>query len=174
MADHRPAQPSDWLLQNLDLIDRGRPVLDVASGRGRHALWLASRGFTVHAIDRDEEKLAALMAQARGNNLVLTTAALDLESRTPDLGKERYGTVLVFNYLHRPLFPALIRALQPGGLLLYETFTIGQRERGRPRNPAFLLRDGELQTLVAPLQILRQRAGEVAGALVASVAAQKR
>jgi len=61
-----------------------------------------------------------------------------------DLGTEAYELVLVVHYLHRPLFPSLVRALAPGGLLLYETFTTAQAARGKPTNPDFLLEPGEL------------------------------
>jgi hypothetical protein len=81
--------------------------------------------------------------------------------------------VLVTHYLHRPLFPALTRTPRPGGLLLYETFTVDQARLGHPTNPDFLLEHGELATLVAPLQVLRQRDGEFEGRLVAGVAARR-
>jgi SAM-dependent methyltransferase len=157
----------------MDLIPHDRSVLDVASGGGRHALLLASRGWEVHAVDRDANALAALEEHARTLGVVVHAACVDLEREGVELGVEQHGTIVVFNYLHRPLFPALLRALAPGGVLLYETFTIGQRERGHPRNPAFLLQDGELLQLVAPLEILRSREGDYGGKLVASVAARK-
>lgn len=164
---------SDWLLSNMDLIARDRTVLDVASGRGRHALLLASRGWDVHAIDRDPTALAMIDEHARARGVMVQTTCADLERDGVDLGVDCYGTILVFNYLHRPLFPALVRALAAGGVLLYETFTIGQRERGHPRNPAFLLQHGELARLVAPLVVVRSREGDFGGRLIASVAARK-
>jgi tellurite methyltransferase len=167
------APPSDWLRSNLDLIARDEPVLDVAAGEGRHTLYLAAHGFRVHAVDRNAEHLAAIDDRARSLGLTVTTSCIDLETGEADLGAGRYGTILVFNYLHRPLLPSLVRALRPGGVLLYETFTIGQRARGHPRNPAFLLCDGELTTLVAPLEVIRQREGEFEQKLIASIAARK-
>ena len=167
------ADVSDWLTSNLESIARARPVLDVAGGRGRHAIYLAERGWQVHAVDHNTEALAALDAHARAHGLPLRTTCIDLETEVVDLGIDQYGTVLVFNYLHRPLVPALVRALRPGGVLLYETFTMRQRERGHPRNPAFLLNDGELPDLVRPLIVLRQREGEFDGKFIASVAARK-
>jgi SAM-dependent methyltransferase len=164
---------SDWLTSNTDLIARDRSVLDVASGRGRHALLLAARGWNVHAVDRDRDALASLDERARALGVSVGTTCVDLERDGVDFDDERYGTILVFNYLHRPLFPALVRALAPGGVLLYETFTIGQRERGHPRNPAFLLESGELLRLVRPLEIVRDREGDYGGKLIASVAARK-
>ncbi len=165
--------PSDWLLDNLDLLPPGQPVLDVASGSGRHALYLAAAGWTVHAIDRNTASLARLVEQSRGGQGTITIEAQDLEAGNPSLGWSRYGAVLVFNYLHRPLMPAILAAVAPGGVLIYETFTVGQARRGHPRNPAFLLNDGELPSLVAPLTVLRAREGEFGGKLLASVVAER-
>jgi SAM-dependent methyltransferase len=165
--------PSAWLIDNLDLIDRCELVLDVASGRGRHALALAERGWQVHAVDRDRAALDELETRARAAGLAIETQLIDLESDRVDLGANRYGGIVVFNYLHRPLIPTLVRALKPGGALVYETFTIGQRERGHPRNPAFLLEDGELARLVAPLHVVRSREGDFDGRLISSIAARK-
>jgi SAM-dependent methyltransferase len=166
--------PSLWLRENIDLIPRDQRVLDVASGTGRHALFLARLGWMVHAVDRDVARLQTLMDAAAQQGLAVTTEVVDLETGTPLLGSRAYGAVLVFNYLHRPLMPALVDAVATGGVLIYETFTKGQALRGHPRNPAFLLQDGELPTLVAPLEILRTREGEFDGRLVASIVATRR
>src|SRR5262245_21015590 len=102
-------RPASWLIENIDLIPRGRRVLDVASGRGRHALQLAAAGWPVHAVDRDPQALEALRDAAGGLRGVVTTEVLDLETAAPpSLGVEQYGAVLVFNYLHRPLVPAIV------------------------------------------------------------------
>lgn len=160
--------PAAWLIDNLDLLPPGGRVLDVASGTGRHARFLADRGWHVHAVDRDADALAGLVHPR------ITTEVRDLEAGPVSLGHREYAAVLVFNYLHRPLMPAIVEAVVPGGVLLYETFTVGQAARGRPRNPAFLLRPGELPELVKPLIVLRAREGDVGGRLVASVAAVRR
>lgn len=173
--EHGPGRvrgPSGWLLDNAGLLPRHGRVLDVAAGRGRHALLLAAAGFSVDAVDRDEAALASI---AR----VASAAALDVSTRTQDLEADRqsplgsYDAVLVFNYLHRPLMGALREAVKPGGVLFYETFLAGQAERGHPKNPAFLLQAGELAELVAPLTILRSREGDVDGNLVSSVVARR-
>src|SRR5690606_29777598 len=149
-------------------------VLDLAAGRGRHALLLATSGFDVTAVDRDAEALASLSATAAHMGVTLTTEVRDLEAESEvDLGAARFDLVLVFHCLHRPLFPAIVRSVAPGGLLFYETFLVGQAQRGRPTNPAFLLEPGELPARVAPLVVLRQREGDVDGALVASVVARR-
>lgn len=165
--------PSSWLLANADLLPRGGEVLDVACGRGRHALLLSSAGYRVRAVDRDAAKVEALAADALRLELPIVAQVLDLESAPPEFGEGAYDLVVVTNYLHRPLFPALTRALRRGGLLLYETFTVDQARRGHPTDPTFLLEHGELARLVAPLEVLRQRDGEFDGRFVAGVAARR-
>jgi tellurite methyltransferase len=174
--EHEPSPisgPSSWLLSNVHLAPRGSRTLDVACGRGRHALLLAGAGFPVRAVDRDAGQVAWLHALARRLQLPLDAAVVDLEDPATDLGEEEWELVLVFNYLHRPLFPALRRALKPGGVLLYETYTSGQPKGRRPTNPDHLLEPGELQRLVAPLEVLRQHEGEIDGRPRASVVARK-
>ena len=177
-SDAEPARrargPSDWLLRHRELLPPGGCALDVASGDGRHALVVASWGLAVRAVDRDPEALARLRTAAARQGLSIDTAVVDLERGGVSLGEAAYDAVLVFRYLHRPLFPALVRALAPGGVLLYETFTRAHAAvRPKPSNPAFLLAEGELLALVAGLEILDAREGEVHGVHIASIAARK-
>jgi len=176
--EHRPGSPFEvgpcsWLLANVALLPRGGRTLDLACGAGRHALLLAAAGFPVRAVDRDAATLEALAGTAARLGLPLQVERLDLEAGEVSLGKGSCDLIVVIHYLHRPLFPAILRALAPGGLLLYETFTIDQAQRGRPTNPDFLLRHGELPQLVQGLEILRQREGEFEERCVAAVAARK-
>ena len=175
--------PSSWLLLNADLLrpppavrpgaaTRSRRALDVACGRGRHALLLAGAGLEVRALDRDAEALASLRRAAGRLGLRVEAEVVDLEAPGTDLGDGLYDIVLGIHYLHRPLFPALRRSLRTGGALIYETFTTAQAARGKPTNPDFLLQPGELRRLVAPLEIVREREGEFEGRCVASVAAR--
>ena len=164
--------PSPWLLAHTSLVPAGARTLDVACGRGRHALLLADAGFMVRAIDRDAERMEELDALGRRLRLPLDAEAVDLENGDVDLGSGDWGLVIVFNYLHRPLFPALVRAVRPGGVLIYETFTREQARHGSPSNPDHLLEPGELPRLVAPLEVIRHREGEYDGRHVASIAAR--
>jgi len=167
--------PSPWLIENAGLLPRGGTVLDVACGRGRHALLMASAGFAVRAIDRNPEAIVFLSQTAARMNLQVDAAVIDLETDPPpDLPSSTYDAILVFNYLHRSLMPALRDALKPSGRMFYETFTTRQAERGHPKNPDFLLRDGELAELMAPLTIVRSREGEFDGRCIASVVAERR
>jgi rhodanese-related sulfurtransferase len=166
--------PSAWLIENADLVPRGGKALDVACGRGRHALLLASAGFDVHAIDGNQESIDRLKEIATRLHLKIDADVEDLETvPPPSLGTGEYDLVLGFNYLHRPLMPALRHAVKPGGRIFYETFTTRQAERGHPTNPAFLLREGELAELMAPFQVLRSREGERDGRFMASIIAER-
>jgi SAM-dependent methyltransferase len=142
--------PSDWVLRWQHLLAPGQRALDLACGGGRHVRWLAGRGLTVTAVDRDGAALAELAGVAG-----VTTLVADLESAAWPLAGLRFDLVLVTNYLWRPLVPALIEAVAPGGLLIYETFALGQETVGRPANPPVPLAPGELLTWVSPdLQVL--------------------
>jgi rhodanese-related sulfurtransferase len=165
--------PSSWLVENQDLLRGRSTVLDVAAGRGRHALVLAAAGMHVRAIDIDAARMTELSDTAARLGLPLEVEVKDLEAPDIDLGVARYDLTVVVNYLHRPLFPALVQALRPGGLMVYETFTVHQVERGRPTNRAFLLEPGELPSLVAPLLVLRAREGDYDGRMISSVVALK-
>lgn len=124
-------------------------VLDLACGTGRHARLFASTGRPVLAVDRDH----AALAQARGEGI--TTMQFDLEDAAQPwpFAAGRFAAIVVTNYLHRPLMPALAASLAPNGLLIYETFGAGNEAFGRPGNPDFLLQDGELLALAADAQL---------------------
>ena len=165
--------PASWLTDHAHLLPPGGRVLDVACGRGRHALWLAARGFDVHAVDRSAESIAALRHEATRPGIRLAVELMDLETGRPSLPACAYDAIVVVHYLHRPLVPFLIAALRPGGVLVYETFTVAQARRGKPTNPDFLLEPGELLRLIAPLEVVDAREGEFEGRDVASVVARR-
>jgi SAM-dependent methyltransferase len=165
--------PARWLTENADVLPDSGHALDAACGRGRQALWLAARGLTTHAVDRDPEALQFLEDEAGRRQLALRTEVVDLEGSAHPLRADAYDVIVVVHYLHRPLFPALRAALRPGGVLVYETFTRAQAARGKPTNPAFLLLEGELRELVRPLEILREREGDYDGRMVSSVIARR-
>jgi len=118
-------------------------VLDVACGSGRHARLFAARGHAVEAVDRDGAALANLSGVAR-----IATRTVDLEAGCWPYAGRTFGAVVVTHYLHRPLFPLLLDAIAPGGVLIYETFAAGNERFGRPANPDFLLKPGELLEVV--------------------------
>jgi SAM-dependent methyltransferase len=138
-----PDEPSHWITRFAYLVPIGARVLDVAAGGGRHARFFAARGNRVVAVDRDREALDAYRCLPQ-----IETRALDLESATWPLAGETFDAIVVVNYLHRPGLCHLLDALAPDGTLLYQTFAVGNEAYGRPKNPDFLLREGELLDIV--------------------------
>jgi len=132
---------SSWIAAWAGLVPAGAAVLDIAAGKGRHTRFFAERGHPITAVDRDVSGLATT------DNIEVIAA--DLEDGSPwPLAGRAFGAVVVTNYLHRPLFPVLLDSVGPGGVLLYETFMIGNELFGKPSRPEFLLREGELLELV--------------------------
>jgi SAM-dependent methyltransferase len=166
--------PARWLVDHAHLLPAAGDALDVASGSGRHAFWLAARGLTTLAIDRNATAIAGIRETAARLQLPLRAEIVDLETDDATLAPAAYDLIVVVHYLHRALFPALQAGLRPGGILVYETFTRAQALRGKPTNPAFLLEPGELRNLVAPLEVLAEREGEFEGKMLASVIAVRR
>jgi dihydroneopterin aldolase len=156
--------PARFLVQQLHRLPEGT-ALDVAAGTGRNALFLASRGYQVNAIDRDADALARLASTAKKAALpTVSTRTMDLEQpapSVPDLGKEAYDVVIVFFYLYRSLFPHLMDALKPGGVLVYETFTIDNYfHHKHPRRWEFCLAQNELLRLTSSLHVWHYDEGE--------------
>jgi SAM-dependent methyltransferase len=137
MESHFDLPPSQWVQRWLGWIRPGGAVLDVAAGSGRHARLLARMGFEVDAVDRDRSLFADPPPNVR-------LVEADIEAgRWPYEGR-KFDGIVVTNYLHRPLLPVLVASLEPGGVLVYETFARGNERFGKPSNPAFLLEPGEL------------------------------
>jgi tellurite methyltransferase len=130
------------------------PVADLACGSGRDAVWLAQRGFDVEAWDHAPEALERARQLAAACGVSLRRVPADLERGTPPLPASRYALITCFRFLHRPLLPAMAAALVPGGILVYETFRVGQERYGRPTHAQFLLANGELREAFRSLEML--------------------
>lgn len=141
---------SDWVQRYQPEIPlHAGPVLDLACGGGRHAIFLRERGYEVCAVDSDTAAFPTLRAQG------ITCVQHDLE-RSADgfdqaeqsfhwpFEEQQFAGILVCNYLHRPLMPSILGSIKEGGCLIYETFAVGNERYGRPRNPRFLLKENEL------------------------------
>ncbi len=152
MTTHMSEKPSPWVGRFLPLVTAGGSVLDLACGHGRHSLLLAQLGYRVEAVDRDAEALARISARAPG----IVTRAADLEGGPWPYHGCVFDAIVVTNYLFRPLLPMLLNALEVNGVLIYETFMVGNERFGKPANPAFLLRRDEL------LDVVRRRLTVVA------------
>lgn len=147
MKQHMSETASHWVRRFLPLIATGGSVLDLACGRGRHSLLLAEQGYRVEAVDRDAAALAEIAAGAPA----IVTRQADLEDGPWPYHGRTFDGIVVSNYLYRPLLPMLLNSLDVNGVLIYETFMVGNERFGKPSNPAFLLRPGEL------LEVVRRR-----------------
>jgi SAM-dependent methyltransferase len=134
-GDHAAIEPSQWVTRFGALIPPRATILDVACGSCRHANWFAGNGYSVTAVDK--VRPAKVLPEV---DFLLA----DIESGTWPFEGRNFAAVVVTNYLHRPLFPQLLEAVAPGGLLIYETFAAGNEKYGRPSNPDYLLRPNEL------------------------------
>jgi tellurite methyltransferase len=158
-GSHDSLAPDPFLVSAYDEFLSGNPpgnALDVAGGVGRHAIWLAQRGWRVKLLDVSEAgiKQAEENAERTGTAALVSTEIRDLNTMQ-DLGREQYDLVVVFFFLQRELFPALVAALRPGGFLIYKTYTAEQKHFiGGPSHPMFLLEPNELLRAFPSLRVL--------------------
>lgn len=142
-------KPAQLLESCIDLLRDVRlpgPILDLAAGDCHNAVFLAQFHLKVIACDKSVEALDRGLQMAARVGVTLDTWPVDLEVEgTSPLPKNAYGGIIVFYYLHRSLIPSIRRALRVGGVLIYETYTVDQPRFGRPHNPDFLLKPGELR-----------------------------
>jgi len=155
MQPHAVLAPSPWVQRWSALVPAAASVLDVACGSGRHVRWFAQRGCRVTGVDRDAAALDAL--RDAGEMLVA-----DIENGPWPWPGRQFDAVVVTNYLWRPLLPTLVASVAPGGVLVYETFALGNETVGKPSNPAFLLRPGELLQAAQGLRVLGYEDGFLA------------
>jgi tellurite methyltransferase len=169
---HSNANAASFLQDNLDLILDLRienSVLDLACGKGRNGLFLVGHNVPVTFADNSEANLQLIQPQldtasasAQRSEYCLVDFEAENEEGCHPLAGKIFDAVLVFNYLHRPLFPFIKQAIRPGGLIVYETFTVDQPQFGRPNNPDYLLHSGELLQAFDGWQILNSFEGELA------------
>jgi len=156
---HSSLEPDPFLVSAYDEFLLSAPpgkALDVAGGVGRHAIWLAECGWQVQLMDISDVGIqqAEENAKQAGAAESIVTEIQDLNGMQ-DLGHEQYDLVIVFFFLQRALFPALISALRPGGHLIYKTYTAEQKRfSGGPSHPMFLLQPNELLHAFQSMQIL--------------------
>ncbi|HEY6253099.1 MAG TPA: class I SAM-dependent methyltransferase [Candidatus Angelobacter sp.] len=173
---HSSLEPDPFLVSAYSEFFAGSPpgmALDAAGGVGRHTRWLVERGWRVRLVDVSD----AGMELARKNIPEACAASVEFEvadlQERKDLGHEQYDLILIFFYLQRELFPALISALKPGGFLFYKTYTVDQQLfEGGPSHPMHLLRHNELLQAFASLRILHYHES-IRGKGVAELAARR-
>ncbi|MEO7007908.1 MAG: class I SAM-dependent methyltransferase [Caldimonas sp.] len=154
-SDHSSLEASPWVRRWSHLVAPGATVLDVACGSGRHVRWFAARGCRVTAIDRNAAALEALRS-------IASVHVADIEGAPWPLAGARFDVVVCTNYLWRPLLPTLVGSVAAGGVLICETFAVGNESVGKPSNPDFLLRPGELLEAVRELRVVAYEDGFLA------------
>lgn len=157
LTEAKPRPPSSWVARHASRVPAGGTVLDVACGSGRHSRYFAARGHDVTAVDIDTDQLRADPAASQ-----IECIEADLERGEWALTTRCFDAIVVVNYLHRPHFARLTEALTRGGVLLFDTFAVGNERFGQPRNPDYLLRPGELLLEFGPaLTVVAYEYGEV-------------
>lgn len=150
MADPARVDPSSpfvqrWIVGLVDRAPRPRRALDIAMGRGRHALLLAAAGYQTFGVDINFDAVRHAIVDAASNRLIVRGWCADLT--TSRLPRDAFALVLVTRYLQRDLFESIRQAVRPSGFVVYETFTEAQRAHQRgPTSPSHLLRPGELRS----------------------------
>jgi SAM-dependent methyltransferase len=143
--------PSRFLVEQIDRLPPGR-ALDLATGSGRNAIYLARNGYTVDAIDYSGVAVSQLKSFVTQQSLAISVKQEDLTTFT--IPEVTYDLIINFNYLERSLIPQMIKGLKPAGMILFETYTIEQPRYGRPRNPDYLLKPNELIKSFKELHII--------------------
>lgn len=161
---HSNTNASQLLQANLPLLKSLRldfGVLDLACGNGRNGLFLARHNVSVIFADNNEVAIQSIADKLQLSKLVGECWLVDFEATSSHPLKDKmFDAVMVFNYLHRPLLSSIKEAIRPGGLIIYETFTVKQREFGRPGNPDYLLEPAELRNAFGDWEILHDFEGE--------------
>lgn len=144
--------PSAWVQRWSHLVAPGGVVLDVACGYGRHARWFYERNHPLALVDRAQAAINSIASSIPAHACEAVVA--DIENGPWPFAGRQFAAVVVTNYLWRPLFPTLLGSLQPGGVLIYETFTQGNETVGKPSRPDFLLHTGELLEVCSALRVV--------------------
>jgi len=153
---HGIETPSSWVQRWSHLVTPQATVLDVACGHGRHMRYFASLGHDVLGVDRNPEAIHAVTELGEA-------LCADIENGPWPLPGRTFGAVVVTNYLWRPLWADILASLEPGGVLIYETFATGNETVGKPSRPDFLLQPGELLNACKDLRVVAFEEGFLAG-----------
>lgn len=147
---HGDESPSRWLASRIADQPDGIQAIDLACGAGRHTRLMAPR-LHVLAIDRDTSAVTSLSGLAN-----VRVLCADLETSIWPLNDHKVDLVVVSNYFWRPSLSRVFDLVRPGGWLLYETFSEGNGQYGKPSNPDFLVRKGELLAAIPPGWIIHE------------------
>jgi 2-polyprenyl-3-methyl-5-hydroxy-6-metoxy-1,4-benzoquinol methylase len=158
MDYHDELEPSPFLVENIDLLPRGR-ALDIAMGNGRNTIYLAKKGVDAEGVDISGEAVKTALERAKSAAVSINTKVADIEADDYSIDKNSYDVIICFNYLHRPLITHIKDGLKNGGMVVYQTYTIDQEQFGKPSNPDFLLRHNELLEMFRDFRCLRYYEG---------------
>lgn len=162
-ADISSATPAQVLRDNAFLLASGGDALDLACGRAGNAIFLAKKGFKVDAIDISPVALQQVQNFSDQQKLAITSTVRDIEKQGLDNNK-KYDVIVVSYFLNRALFPNILKALKPAGLLFYQTWSQLRTDNKKgPSNPAFCLEEGELLTLCTSMRTLYYRENGLQG-----------
>jgi SAM-dependent methyltransferase len=173
MNTHDNSAPSPFLLENIDLLPRGR-ALDIAMGNGRNTIYLAENGFDAEGVDISAESVKSALERAKSAGVKIKAHIADMEAGNYLIDENTYDVIICFNYLHRPLIPLIKSGLKRRGMIVYQTYTIDQVQFGKPSNPDFLLRHNELLEMFSDFRCLSYYEGIIDNKkAVAAIIAQK-
>lgn len=164
-------EPVKFLVESLPHLPIGR-ALDIAMGEGRNAVYLAKKGFKVEGVDISEVALKKAHRLARENRVSIRTETADLNKY--QIAPESYEVILVFYYLQRSLVPGIIKGLKPGGVVVFESYTVDQLKHDKTQNRDYLLGKGELKTMFKDLEIIKFIESDDGKEAIASLVARKR
>jgi len=151
-------EPNPFLKKYIHLLPRGK-ALDIATGEGRNAVFLAQNGFEVDAVDISEKGLRKARKLARLKGVAIDTFLVDLDQY--QIEKDRYDLIANFYFLKRRLIPRIKKGLKKGGRVIFETYTLEHRTLGAggPKQAKYFLKPNELLRLFRGFRTLFYREG---------------
>jgi SAM-dependent methyltransferase len=161
-GEHINDEPHPLITKIASNLQPGR-ALDVACGPGRHAMWLAERGWAVTAVDSSGVAIEILQQRAGARGLMIDSIAADLEKREFAIAPESYDLIIVCNYLQRDLFPAIRSGTRGGGIVIAIIAMLDDDPQVRPMNPVYLLNPGELRAQFAGWKLIHDFEGKETG-----------
>ncbi len=161
-GEHTNDAPHPLVVEFASALDPGR-ALDLACGAGRHAIWLAERGWQVTAVDYSRVAIEILRRRAGEKGLVIDSRIADLERHEFIIEPDSYDLIVVCHYLQRDLFPAIKAGPRVGGFVIAAIAMIDDNPDVKPMNPAFLLKPGELRAEFEGWELLHDFEGKRAG-----------
>ena len=161
-GSHGSEEPHPLIAKFAATLSSGR-ALDIASGTGRHAIWLAERGWRVTAVDYSRTAIEILQQRCRDKGVVVKSCIADLERHEFVIERESYELIVNCNYLQRDLFPSIRAGTRVGGMVIAIIAMVDDDPKIKPMNPAYLLRPGELRAEFPGWELIHDFEGKPAG-----------